>query len=211
MALGRHDGEKLEINMQFSADSTYNMDVGDAKELNAFHAGEKRKIITEADDKPRLSVSDGKTTLAEIKKRARQDNEEKQETNQFHKISVQSFTSEDASNLKRSKLYTYYCSVCGSLNIVADGNLFSMKRRKTDHAIALSESEFTHKKYTKTGEKVHIKRKGGVEVQHRHNCKECGLIIGYRPKPEAEPAQFSYFFADALVKDQGESAAMKYA
>merc|ERR1711964_761737 len=116
---------------------------------------------------------------------------------------VKNVTSED-SNVKGTKLHTYYCSVCGTYAVVADSDIFKLPKRRADRAYCMDENKSVHEKYVKPGQRVLVKREGGVETQERFVCKDCGQQLGYRSK-----GAVSYFWPEALVDQQSFAATMQ--
>ncbi|CAJ1413582.1 unnamed protein product [Effrenium voratum] len=150
----------------------------------------------------RVKTSEGQATLADIKKRRRDELEEAQEEGVSRKFKIQNFTSEDSAVVGEKTIVSHYCSICGEHCVAADVKLLKLPRRKTDRSFALEEAAYFHKKYANFGERILLKRANGVEKQFRFYCRQCRQPLGYRPRPESETSKFSYFYHDALVEEQ---------
>jgi len=155
----------------------------------------------------RIKTGEGETTLADIKKRAREDLAEAQEEGVSRKFKIVNFTSEDSVVVGEKHLHSHYCSICGEHCVAADTKLLKLPRRATDRAFALDEAVHFHKKYANFGERILLKRPNGVEKQYRFYCRQCRQPLGYRPSPPTETSKFSYFYHDALVPEQGHAVA----
>jgi hypothetical protein len=205
-----HDGAPaIRLGAQ-TGQATYNYDEDD-NEISQFQRGvhePERKQRVQKDEEKKLSVTDGRQTLADIKRRAKEEKEDDAAEQTFTKIDVRNVTSEDTL-VKTKKMYTFYCSICGAMAVVTDANIASQKKRKADDAFCYSETSNMLKKYTVSGPRVLVKRENGVEVQHRTQCKSCSQPIGYRSKPDGDKAPYTYFWKEALVLEQGMAAAMQ--
>eukprot|EP00439_Symbiodinium_sp_Y106_P041172 s2126_g5.t1 len=142
----------------------------------------------------RVKTQEGQATLADIKKRRRDELEEPgrwfgeaQEEGVSKKFKIVNFTSEDSAVVGEKTIISHYCAVCGT---------------HCDKAFALEEAAHFHKKYATFGERILLKRPNGVEKQYRFYCRKCGSPLGYRTRPETETSKFSYFYHDALVDEQ---------
>merc|ERR1719482_1510826 len=168
------------------------------KKKEAADKGNKTKFIGNKGDDPnwRVKTSAGELTLADIKRRQREELAEELEEGVSKRFRIVNFTSEDSVVIGEKKLFTSYCSICGELSITCDAEIKRMPRRSTDHAYALDEAMYFHKKYANFGEKILLRRQNGVERQYRFYCKQCRQPFGYRPNPPAETSKFSYFYHD---------------
>eukprot|EP00913_Durusdinium_trenchii_P008497 g7979.t1 len=160
----------------------------------------------------KVKTSEGQATLADIKKRRRDELEEAQEEGNF--------TSEDSAVVGEKTIISHYCSICGEHCVAADSKIMKLPRRRTDKSFALEESMHFHKKYANFGERslhlsivlsarILLKRPNGVEKQYRFYCRQCRQPLGYRPRPESETSKFSYFYRDALVDEQSHAIALR--
>eukprot|EP00440_Ansanella_granifera_P021277 gb/GFBE01023097.1/.p1 GENE.gb/GFBE01023097.1/~~gb/GFBE01023097.1/.p1 ORF type:complete len:200 (+),score=49.38 gb/GFBE01023097.1/:1-600(+) len=157
----------------------------------------------------RLKTVDGQATLADIKKRRRDELEEAQEEGTSRKFKIVNHTSEDSAVLGEKTLFSHYCSICGEHCVAADCKISKLPKRSTDRAFALEESSHFHKKYANFGERILLKRPNGVEKQYRFYCRQCRQPIGYRPSPENNTSKFSYFYQDSLVDEQSGAIALR--
>eukprot|EP00931_Biecheleriopsis_adriatica_P108893 TRINITY_DN83160_c0_g1_i1.p1 TRINITY_DN83160_c0_g1~~TRINITY_DN83160_c0_g1_i1.p1 ORF type:complete len:226 (-),score=49.10 TRINITY_DN83160_c0_g1_i1:48-638(-) len=157
----------------------------------------------------RIKTVDGQATLADIKKRRRDELEEAQEEGVSRKFKIMNFTSEDSAVVGEKTIHSHYCSICGEHCVAADVKIMKLPKRATDKAHALEESSYFHKKYANFGERILLKRPNGVEKQYRFYCRQCRQPIGYRPSPETETSKFSYFYQDALVDEQSGAMALR--
>mmetsp|Transcript_29794 Transcript_29794/g.68621 ORF Transcript_29794/g.68621 Transcript_29794/m.68621 type:complete len:206 (+) Transcript_29794:68-685(+) len=154
-------------------------------------------------------TSDGEWTLAAIKRRQREEVAEQLEESTQKRFKIVNFTSEDSIVVGEKSLYSYYCSICGEHSMTTDVEIHTLPRRKTDGANALDESVYFHKKYCNFGEKLLLRRPGGVEKQFRFYCKQCRQPMGYRPSPPKEVAKYSYVMKGTLVTEQSLAIAFQ--
>mmetsp|Transcript_29283 Transcript_29283/g.80182 ORF Transcript_29283/g.80182 Transcript_29283/m.80182 type:complete len:198 (+) Transcript_29283:95-688(+) len=157
----------------------------------------------------RAKTTEGEMTLADIKRRQREELAEELEEGVNKRFRIVNYTSEDSIVVGEKKLFTFYCSICGELCITSDADVKTMPKRSTDSAIALDEALYFHKKYANFGEKILLRRQNGVEKQYRFYCRQCRQPLGYRPNPATETCKFSYFYKDSLVEEQGRAVAFQ--
>jgi len=149
-------------------------------------------------------------SLAAIRRRQKEEAEETIEQRHLQRVKLLNYTSEDSHITRTEKqLRTYYCEVCGTHSLVTDADLSSLPTRTSDGAAALEEAEYFVKRYMNEGDKVLIMRGTGVETQYRYVCKECGMVLAYRPAPEPDECKYSYFFPDALIEEQSRAKALE--
>merc|ERR1711862_1037375 len=154
-------------------------------------------------------TAEGEMTLAELKRRQREELAEELEEGVSKRFKIQNFTSEDSILVGDKKLFTCYCSICGELAVTCDADVKTLPRRSTDRALALDEAMYFHKKYANFGEKILLKRQNGVEKQFRFYCRQCRQPLGYRSSPPTETSKFSYFYKDGLAEEQSMALAFK--
>merc|ERR1719181_669842 len=184
------------------------------KELDAFSSkkqktedGGKKYQSKGEDPNWRVKTADGESTLADIKRRQREELAEQLEEGQQKRFKIVNFTSEDSNVVGEKTLFSYYCAICGEHALTCDTEIQSLPQRNTDKAMALDEAIYFHKKYANFGERLLLRRQNGVETQYRFYCRQCRQPIGYRSKPSAETSKYSYFYHDALVSSQGGAVA----
>merc|ERR1719181_1298552 len=186
------------------------------KELDAFSSkkqktedGGKKYQSKGEDPNWRVKTADGESTLADIKRRQREELAEQLEEGQQKRFKIVNFTSEDSNVVGDKTLFSFYCAICGEHALTSDVDVQSLPRRNTDKAMCLDEAMYFHKKYANFGEKILLRRQNGVEKQFRFYCKQCRQPLGYRPSPPTETSKFSYFYNDSLVEDQSAAVAFK--
>eukprot|EP00927_Polykrikos_kofoidii_P085556 TRINITY_DN9338_c0_g2_i1.p2 TRINITY_DN9338_c0_g2~~TRINITY_DN9338_c0_g2_i1.p2 ORF type:complete len:198 (-),score=54.11 TRINITY_DN9338_c0_g2_i1:110-703(-) len=157
----------------------------------------------------RIKTMEGEMTLAELKRRQREELAEQLEEGVSKRFKIVNFTSEDSHVVGEKKLWTFYCTICGELAVTCDADVKGMPRRSTDKAIALDEATFFHKKYANFGEKILLRRQNGVEKQYRFYCRQCRQPLGYRCSPPAETSKFSYFYNHGLTEEQSMAIAFQ--
>jgi hypothetical protein len=122
-------------------------------------------------------------TLAKIKQKS-QEREYEVVDDPIGRIKLKNYTHEDSALTYEKPLNLYYCSLCGAHLLVTTSPLTGLVRRRSDQAIILSESQdIQFQRYFKPGDTVGIRRKNGIEVQYRWNCKECNIPIAYQNLP----------------------------
>jgi hypothetical protein len=182
-------------------------------ELTAFQNKKKKEggqgsFKSKGDDPNwRVKTVEGESTLADIKRRQREELAEQLEEGQQKRFKIVNFTSEDSNVIGEKTLFSFYCAICGEHALTTDVDVQALPRRNTDKAMCLDEAMYFHKKYGNFGEKILLRRQNGVERQFRHYCKQCRQPLGYRSNPPAETSKFSYFYHDALVSSQGGAVA----
>ncbi|CAK0879288.1 unnamed protein product [Prorocentrum cordatum] len=119
------------------------------------------------------------------------------------------FTSEDTTLVGERRLFSFYCSICGEHCVTSETDCFRLPRRSTDKAYAMDEAVHFHKKYANFGERILLRRPGGVEKQYRFYCRQCRQPLGYRPSPPQETSRFTYFYDDAMVTEQSAAVAFQ--
>mmetsp|Transcript_122262 Transcript_122262/g.346627 ORF Transcript_122262/g.346627 Transcript_122262/m.346627 type:complete len:206 (+) Transcript_122262:85-702(+) len=154
-------------------------------------------------------TTEGETTLAEIKRRQREELAEQLEEGQQKRFKIVNFTSEDSNVIGEKTLFSLYCSICGEHCIASEIDCFQLPRRSTDKAMALEEALHFHKKYANFGERILLRRQNGVEKQYRFYCRQCRQPLGYRPSPPTETSRFTYFYDNALVSEQSAAVAFQ--
>lgn len=98
-------------------------------------------------------------------------------------------------------VHTYYCSYCLEPSLLIDAKLPSLKLRKADGARVMQEDKHLFKRMMNEGEIKYIKREKGIERQYRLVCKECGLLLCYRPVPMGQKSKYCYFVKDSMIDD----------
>lgn len=154
-------------------------------------------------------TADGESTLADIKRRQREELAEQLEEGTQKRFKIVNFTSEDSHVVGEKRLYSAYCSICGEHAVAGDVDLFGLPKRKTDSALALDEAMYFHKNYANFGERMLLRRQNGVERQYRFYCRHCRALLGYRSSPPKETSKYSYFFKIALVQEQSHAEAFR--
>eukprot|EP00123_Amoebidium_parasiticum_P008413 comp18786_c0_seq1/m.20693 comp18786_c0_seq1/g.20693 ORF comp18786_c0_seq1/g.20693 comp18786_c0_seq1/m.20693 type:complete len:222 (-) comp18786_c0_seq1:120-785(-) len=81
---------------------------------------------------------------------------------------------------EETPLFVYYC-ICGHLALILDCKLESLPKRKTDGSTVLEQKRRFNRTSCEDGELVQIKREKGIERQQRMVCKNCKLLLFYRP------------------------------
>eukprot|EP00434_Breviolum_minutum_P020856 symbB.v1.2.018397.t1/scaffold1435.1/size118962/2 len=157
----------------------------------------------------RVKTAEGQATLADIKKRRRDELEEAQEEGVSRKFKIVNFTSEDSAVVGEKTIISHYCSICGEHCVAADTKIIKLPRRRTDKSFALEEAMHFHKIYANFGERILLKRAAGVEQQYRFYCRQCRQPLGYRTRPQSETSKFSYFYSDALVEQQSHAIVLR--
>lgn len=94
-------------------------------------------------------------------------------------VKLKNYTSEDSALSKEVGLFQYYCALCGAHLLVSNANLAEVSRRRTDQALILGKN-LRFCRYMKKGKKVAIRREGGLEVQWRWTCVDCGVETAYQ-------------------------------
>ena len=99
-------------------------------------------------------------------------------------------------------LVPYNCSICGTtvFKLRNQATLEAQPRRKTDSSIALDTTHvLVDLRVTSGGVKL-LRRDKGTERQHRINCCNCGVPLGYKSSPLDIPSRWVYIFSGAVVK-----------
>eukprot|EP00928_Gymnodinium_smaydae_P069990 TRINITY_DN53948_c0_g1_i1.p2 TRINITY_DN53948_c0_g1~~TRINITY_DN53948_c0_g1_i1.p2 ORF type:complete len:196 (-),score=45.53 TRINITY_DN53948_c0_g1_i1:63-650(-) len=164
-------------------------------------------ILKKDDPNWRIKTAAGELTLADIKRRQREELAEELEEGVSKRFKIVNYTSEDSVVVGEKRLFTFYCSICGELSVTSDVDVKVMPKRSTDSAFALDESMYFHKKYANFGEKILLRRPAGVEKQYRFYCRQCRNPLGYRCSPPSETSKYSYFYKDSLVDEQSQAMA----
>merc|ERR1711934_131199 len=101
------------------------------KELDAF--GSRPTVDGRAEgkckaDDPnwRIKTVDGEATLADIKRRQREELAEALEEGQQKRFKIVNFTSEDSNVIGEKTLYSFYCAICGEHAITSDVDCHSL-------------------------------------------------------------------------------------
>lgn len=124
-------------------------------------------------------------TLAKIKLKS-QEREYEVVDDPIGRIKLKNYSHEDSALTSEKPLNLYYCSLCGAHLMVTTQPLTSLARRRTDQAIIISETqEIQFQRYLQPGEVIGLRRKNGIEIQHRWNCKECNIPVAYQNVPHA--------------------------
>ncbi|RKP04907.1 hypothetical protein THASP1DRAFT_20525 [Thamnocephalis sphaerospora] len=115
-------------------------------------------------------------------------------------------TSDQAPQLERPPLHTYYC-VCGEFALISatDAQLERLPKRQTDLAAIVSRERRVFRLNAKDGAVVLVKRNDKMEKQLRKQCTRCGLWIAYEvpDAPESERMlPFVYVVDGALVAEE---------
>lgn len=177
------------------------------KGINLASAG--KKGVSSDDPNWRVKTVEGETTLADVKRRQREEIAEQLEDSTLKRFKIVNFTSEDSIVIGEKSLRSFYCSICGEHSVASEMDVSKLPRRSTDRAKALDEAAHFHKKYVNFGERILLRRQNGVERQYRFYCKQCRQPLGYRPNPPSETSKFTYFYPTALVEDQSSAIAFK--
>jgi len=157
----------------------------------------------------KIKVGEGQETLADVKRRQREELAEALEEGVQKRYKIVNFTSEDSHVVNEKKLFSFYCSICGEHAVASDIDILTMPRRSTDNAIALEEAVYFHKKYANFGERILLRRQNGVEKQYRFYCRQCRQPLGYRSSPPTETSKYSYFYNGAVVTSQSAAVAFQ--
>merc|ERR1712137_355565 len=157
----------------------------------------------------RVKTASGELTLADIKRRQREELAEELEEGVSKRFRIVNFTSEDSLVVGEKTLLTFYCSICGELSCTTDADIPKLPKRSTDKAFVMDEATHFTKKYTNFGEEILLRRQNGVEKQYRFYCKQCRQPLGYRPSPPSETSKYTYFYKDALVSEQSRAIAFQ--
>ena len=99
-------------------------------------------------------------------------------------------------------LVPYNCSICGTtvFKLRNQATLEAQPRRKTDSSIALDTTHvLVDLRVTSGGVKL-LRRDKGTERQHRINCCNCGVPLGYKSSPLDIPSRWVYIFSGAVVR-----------
>eukprot|EP00438_Fugacium_kawagutii_P013784 Skav214463 [mRNA] locus=scaffold1167:17520:25908:+ [translate_table: standard] len=102
----------------------------------------------------RVKTSEGQATLADIKKRRRDELEEAQEEGVSRKFKIV---------MGEKTIISHYCSICGEHCVAADTRILKLPRRRTAQCRPLG---FAHNVY-----RILLKRPNGVEQQYRFYCR----------------------------------------
>jgi len=94
-------------------------------------------------------------------------------------------TSKDVLQAEEKPLIMYYC-LCGQMAVILDRSIEKLPLRPRDGARVIDGKKHAHKIKLEFDEIVYIKRKEGVEKQHRYKCHGCGLQIFYRHDPNKD-------------------------
>eukprot|EP00918_Siedleckia_nematoides_P106521 GHVU01232469.1.p1 GENE.GHVU01232469.1~~GHVU01232469.1.p1 ORF type:complete len:231 (+),score=33.49 GHVU01232469.1:77-769(+) len=158
---------------------------------------------------PESGVSGELRTLADIKRRVRQDFEEEEPG--FRRFKTLNYSSDDSHLQDAKRLRTYYCAVCGTHALVSDADIADAPKRLTDGAYVIDEEKVFLRPYMDPGPRVLLKRPRGVEIQHRKQCRDCALPLAYKSDPPKDKpsAALMYVFPEALTQAQTASLAMR--
>merc|ERR1712113_649174 len=102
--------------------------------------------------------TENEMTLADIKRRQREELAEQLEEGQQKRFKIVNYTSEDSTVIGEKFLFSLYCGICGEHCVTSDIDCFTLPRRKTDRAIAFDEALYFHKKYANFGERILLRR-----------------------------------------------------
>merc|ERR1712039_438746 len=129
----------------------------------------KEELYRNREDDPnwRAKTTEGETTLADIKRKQREQMAEQLEEAGQKRFKIMNYTSEDSTVVGEKRLFSFYCGICGEHCITSEVDCFKLPRRSTDRAMALDEAVHFHKKYANFGERILLRRQNGVEKQYR--------------------------------------------
>eukprot|EP01104_Vermistella_antarctica_P010185 TRINITY_DN2698_c0_g1_i1.p1 TRINITY_DN2698_c0_g1~~TRINITY_DN2698_c0_g1_i1.p1 ORF type:complete len:421 (+),score=73.75 TRINITY_DN2698_c0_g1_i1:136-1263(+) len=96
--------------------------------------------------------------------------------------------------------FIYKCTSCGSQVLESNIDIQTMPKRKTDNSTVLSHSKTKYLLSIVSGATKKLKRPGGMEMQYRLNCNDCGVAVAYRPTPVDAKCKFTYIL-DAAVEE----------
>lgn len=164
----------------------------DSSEQSVAHPGLKRalKKRKELDIEKKKIIEQKRSKLDELQKDSDEKNRRRWERN---------YSSEDSVVKGNDNITTYYCSYCANPSLIIDISLSELPERKSDNSRVLNEEKHLFKRMMVEGETKYIKREGGLEMQCRLMCKECGLFQCYRPVPVGKKSKYCYFVHDALT------------
>merc|ERR1719478_1838600 len=80
----------------------------------------------------KAKTASGEATLADIKRRQREDLQEQLEESQTKRFKIVNFTSEDSHVVGEKTLYSFYCAICGEHCVTSDADCFKLPKRSTD-------------------------------------------------------------------------------
>ena len=107
-------------------------------------------------------------------------------------------------------LTPYACAVCDTraFKVGRGRKLSDLPKRGTDGATAVEEGRglLVDLRVTVGAVKL-LRRKGGVERQHRLCCTKCDVPLVYRPVPLDAPSKYTYVMAGAVVARGGVGSA----
>ncbi|OLQ08634.1 hypothetical protein AK812_SmicGene7851 [Symbiodinium microadriaticum] len=152
----------------------------------------------------RVKTQEGQATLADIKKRRRDELEEPDRpsklpmVDEFNvQIGLDIFSEKDA----KGHTYTWLnvfdqgTFVSGGTHcVVADTKIMKLPRRKTEPSAKI---------------RILLKRPNGVEKQYRFYCRKCGSPLGYRPRPETETSLLLFHLNEGEQMDKRHGSLMK--
>ena len=110
-------------------------------------------------------------------------------------------------------LAPYTCSICGTtvFKLRNQATLEAQPTRKTDGSHALDTTTvLVDLRVTSGGVKL-LRRDKGTERQHRINCCDCGVPLGYKSSPLDVPSRWLYIFGGAVARKARPSAPLNVA
>eukprot|EP00045_Choanoeca_perplexa_P011281 m.118802 g.118802 ORF g.118802 m.118802 type:complete len:218 (-) comp15575_c1_seq7:173-826(-) len=102
--------------------------------------------------------------------------------------------------VEENQLHVYYC-LCTSMAVISDVTLETLPQRTSDKARLLDSTQRQYKSTLIEGPKLHIRRPGGVEIQQRLKCKNCGLPVAYTCNDD--PQRLYVLDGALLLKGEG--------
>merc|ERR1719265_1449033 len=96
--------------------------------------GAAKKGISADDPNWRIKTVEGATTLADVKRRQREEIAEQLEDSTLKRFKIVNFTSEDSIVVGERNLRSFYCSICGEYSVASEADVAKLPRRSTDKA-----------------------------------------------------------------------------
>lgn len=163
------------------------------------HPGLKRAL------RKRKELDKEKQKMIDVK-RIKQDEEAKEQEESSRRRWERNYSSDD-SGLREdnNNIQTYYCAYCLQPSLIIDCLLGELPLRKSDKARVMREDKHLYKRMMEEGETKLIKRAKGVEQQCRLVCKDCGLLLCYRPVPVGKKSKYCYFVDGGMVDNPNKA------